>query len=199
MDAADNSIVTGGYGIKEKFRELINFFEQLKQQSLKPKSFTTDGNTAILMALKTVWPKVIIQRCLVHIQRQGLMWCRINPKRIEGKTLRKLFLMVTDIHNRSSAEKFLQDFFSWDEKYGRKLLAGKTSGWVVSDIVRARSMLLKALPDMFHFLVDPSISKTTNGLEGYFSRLKAKYQQHRGLGTVYRTDYFKWYLHLVRR
>lgn len=197
MDANEHTIISGGYGIKEKLGELIKFFKQLKLQGLKPKSFTTDGNTAILLALKTVWPKVIIQRCLVHIQRQGLMWCRANPKRTDGQILRRLFLKVTDIRDKGSAENFLQTFFSWDETYGSKLLLGKTSGWVVSDLVRARSLLYKALPDMFHFLVDPEIVRTTNGLEGYFSRLKEKYQQHRGLGVARRTDYFKWYLHIV--
>ena len=197
MDAAEHTIVSGGYGIKEKLGELISFFEQLKEQDLKPKSFTTDGNTAILLALRTVWPTVTIQRCLVHIQRQGLMWCRAKPKRIEGQTLRKLFLTVTDIHDRISAEQFREAFFSWDRRYGRKLLAGKTNGWIVSDLIRARSLLEKALPDMFHFLANTNIPKTTNGLEGYFSRLKAKYRQHRGLGVAYRTDYFKWYLHIV--
>lgn len=199
MDASGHKIISGGYDIKEKVGELIKFFEQLRQQGLRPKSFTTDGNTAILLALRTVWPKVIIQRCLVHIQRQGLMWCRTKPKRVEGRTLRKLFLAVTGIRDKGNAERFLTDFFSWDERYGRKLLAGKTNGWVVSDLIRARSMLHKALPDMFHFLNDPRISKTTNGLEGYFSRLKAKYRQHRGLGPAYRADYFKWYLCIVNR
>lgn len=199
MDADKHTIVSGGYGIKEKLAELIRFFVKLKQQGLKPKSFTTDGNPAILLALKNVWPGIIVQRCLVHIQRQGLMWCRAKPKRIEAQKLRELFLTVTDIHDSSQAEKFLQAFFSWDKKYGRKMIAGKTSGWVVSDLIRARSMLHKALPDMFHFLFDPNISKTTNGLEGYFSRLKAKYRQHRGLAVASRTDYFKWYLHIVNR
>lgn len=91
MDASEHTIVSGGYGIKEKLGELIKFFEQLRQQGLKPKSFTTDGNTAILLALKIVWPTVALQRCLVHIQRQGLMWCRSKPKRIEGQTLRNYF------------------------------------------------------------------------------------------------------------
>lgn len=199
MDAEEHKIVSGSYGIKERFGELVKFFTELKQQGLRPKSFTTDGNTPTLHALRTVWPGVIIQRCLVHIQRQGLMWCRAKPKRIEGQTLRKLFLEVTKINDRSSAEQFLEVFFSWDQRYGRKLLAGRKSGWVVSDLIRARSMLHKALPDMFHFLTNRSIPRTTNGLEGYFSRLKEKYQEHRGLRPARRTDYFKWYLHIVNR
>lgn len=199
MDADEHRIVSGGYGIKERYGELISFFSKLKQQGLRPKSFTTDGNTPTLKALRVVWPEVTIQRCLVHIQRQGLMWCRAKPKRTEGQTLRRLFLEVTGINDTVKAERFLEAFFSWDDRYGRKLLAGRKSGWVVSDLIRARSMLHKALPDMFHFLTNPSIPRTTNGIEGYFSRLKEKYQEHRGLSPSRRSNYFKWYLHIVNR
>jgi hypothetical protein len=68
-------------------------------------------------------------------------------------------------------------------------------GRVFSDIKRARSMLIKALPDMFHYLNNPDISFTTNGLESYFSRLKSHYRQHRGLRKKKLDNYFKWYLY----
>src|SRR3989337_4239062 len=68
-------------------------------------------------------------------------------------------------------------------------------GRVFSDIKRAGSMLLKALPDMFHYLDNPKIPATTNGLEGYFSRLKAHYRQHRGLHPSKRANYFSWYFY----
>ena len=54
-------------------------------------------------------------------------------------------------------------------------------GKVFSDLKRARSMLVKAVPNMFHYLDDANIPKTTNALEGYYSRLKQRYRQHRGL------------------
>ncbi len=60
-------------------------------------------------------------------------------------------------------------------------------------------MLLLALPDMFHYLDDPHISKTTNGLEGYFSRLKSHYRQHRGLSPRKRPNYFAWYFYFTPR
>ena len=34
---------------------------------------------------------------------------------------------------------------------------------------------------MFHYLKEPSIPSTTNALEGFYSRLKADYNKHRGL------------------
>ena len=55
---------------------------------------------------------------------------------------------------------------------------------IFSGTKRARSMLLHVLPDLFHCLDDPHISTTTNGLEGYFSRLKSHYRQHRGLSGL---------------
>lgn len=199
MNTVESKVVAGRYGVKEKQSELIQYFSELKTRGLNPKSFTTDGNTAISRALRTVWPEVIVQRCLVHIQRQGLMWCRVNPKSRAGQKLRALCLQVTKIRNIQTAENFLQDFFNWDRYYGHRLLMGSTRGWVVSDLIRARSMLLNAIPDMFHFLNDSNIPNTTNALEGYFSRLKAKYWQHRGLARESRENYFRWYLSVVKR
>lgn len=73
------------------------------------------------------------------------------------------------------------------------------TGWVFSDLKRARSLLLAALPDMFHYLDDPAIPKSTNALEEYFARLKHKYRQHRGLAPPHRSAYFRWYVHLCPR
>jgi hypothetical protein len=70
---------------------------------------------------------------------------------------------------------------------------------VFSDLKRARSMLLAALPDMFRYLDDPMIATSTNALEGYFARLKQRYRQHRGLASHHRNAYFRWYLNLCPR
>ena len=84
----------------------------------------------------------------------------------------------------------------WEQKYGKIIVARPEKGKVFSDIKRARSMLLKALPDMFHYLDDPKIPHSTNSLEGYFGRLKEHYRQHRGLARQKRSNYFNWYFHL---
>jgi Transposase, Mutator family len=89
MGAGSNKVVAGKYDVKEKQSDLIQYFKDLKTQGMNPRSFTTDGSTAILKALRTVWPDVIIQRCMVHIQRQGLMWCRAKPK-LQVLEVRKL-------------------------------------------------------------------------------------------------------------
>jgi len=196
MDARTNTLLKGKFGIRENSEhQLRSFFEPIKNNGFNPKSFTLDGNPQVIKTVKAIWPGIIVQRCLVHVQRQGLMWCRRFPKRTDAKHLRELFKQVTYINTCKERDKFISGLESWEQKYGCRLDSKPERGKVFSDVKRARSMLLKALPDMFHYLDDPDIPKTTNGLEGYFSRLKQNYRNHRGLKPEKRANYFKWFFH----
>jgi hypothetical protein len=103
------------------------------------------------------------------------------------------------IRTRTERKRFLAQLALWEHRYGHAIAFTPESGWVFSDLKRARSMLMAALPDMFHYLDDPKIPTSTNGLEGYFGRLKQKYRQHRGLAQRHREPYFRWYFHLCPR
>jgi transposase-like protein len=199
MDAETHSVLYGEPDISEGPSDLSRFCVCLAQRELSLKSATVDGNKQLIKILRQLWPKIIIQRCLVHIQRQGLMWCRINPKRTDAKRLREIFLQVMTINTKADQDRFLSQVKEWEQKYGQRIVSSPETGWVFSDLKHARSMLLSALPDMFHYLNDPNITKSTNALEGYFSRLKQKYLQHRGLVKPNRDSYFTWYLHLSPR
>jgi hypothetical protein len=200
MDGSDHSIHAGRYGIRENSAsQLGSFFLVLTRKGLCPKSATIDGNPHVIRFFRTIWPNIIIQRCLVHIQRQGLSWCRRFPKRTDAKHLRKIFQRVTYLRTKEDKERFILLINQWEQKYGKQIAVSPEIGWVFSDLKRARSMLLKALPDMFHYLDDPNISFSTNGLEGYFSRLKANYRRHRGLSPKHRKNYFQWYFYLKNR
>ena len=150
----------------------------------------------MIRVLKALWPDAVIQRCLVHIQRQGLSWCRNSPKTPYARQLRKIFLQVTKIDTSKDREAFINLFIDWEDRHGTEISARKEKGRVFSDIKRARSMLTHALPNMFHYLDDPKIPTTTNGLEGYFSRLKSHYRQHLGLRPHRRANYFAWFFYL---
>lgn len=197
MNAQNKKIVCGQYDVRENsLREMTLFLQQEKLKGLSPESFTVDGNPTTISALKSVWPSLIIQRCLVHIQRQGLMWCRMNPKRTDAKKLRQLFLILPYIKTKMQAKIFILRFQNWENIYGTKIQNQPERGYGFADLKRARSLILKALPDMFHYLDNPQISSSTSALEGYFSRLKSKYRNHRGLAIKYRSNYFKWYFFL---
>ena len=200
MDGQTHRLVRGQFDVRENSEpELRAFFEPMMGEGLRPRSFTVDGNPQVIRVLRALWPDAVIQRCLVHIQRQGLSWCRRSPKPAYARQLRQIFLRVTRIATTADRDAFLNLVETWEVRYGTEIAARKETGRVFSDIKRARSMLLRALPDMFYYLDDLHIPTTTNGLEGYFSRLKSHYRQHRGLIPQKRSNYFNWYFHLVPR
>jgi Transposase, Mutator family len=198
MDAQTHMLMAGQYDISENSEpQLYEFFEQLIPAGLHPSSFTLDGNPNVIRVIHKLWPDVVVQRCLVHIQRQGLSWCRIAPRTTYARRLRKMFLQASRIRTPADRDTFLKAVIDWESKYGSQISGRHENGYVFSDVKRARSMLLRALPDMFHYLDNPLIPISTNGLEGYFSRLKSRYRQHRGLRKGKRNDYFRWYFHFV--
>ena len=199
MDAGRFAVVAAAPEIAETPAHLQPFCATLAQHGLAPLSATVDGNPHVLRLLRRLWPTIRIQRCLVHIQRQGLSWCRRQPKRRDAQHLRTLFRQIMAIHTVADREQFVAQVQSWEQRYGARLAGAAETGWVFSDLKRARSLFLAALPDMFHYLDDPAIPKSTNALEGYFARLKHKYRQHRGLAPAHRSAYFRWYVHLCPR
>lgn len=200
MDAKTNTVIGGQYGVSESsVRQLKAFLEPLAARGLNPTSCTVDGNPFAIQALRTLWPDIIMQRCLVHVQQQGLMWCRRYPKTIYARKLRDIFLKVAYIRTKDEKDKLLRLIYQWEERYAHLFESQLGRGKVFSDVKRARSMLINALPDMFHYLDDLNISFSTNGLEGYFSRLKSHYRQHRGLRKTKLTKYIDWYLFLSPR
>ena len=199
MDAEYFSVVHAEPCVSEGPTPLRRLCQVLAERAVVPKSATVDGNPHLIKALRQQWASIVIQRCLVHIQRQGLSWCRRFPKRTDAKHLRLLFLQVMQIHTAEERTEFLAHVHAWERQHGRRIAGSPESGWVFSDLKRARSMLLAALPDMFHYLDDSHIPTSTNALEGYFARLKQRYRQHRGLAPHHRDAYFRWFIHLCPR
>lgn len=200
MNGQTQRVVRGQFDVQENSApQLRAFFEPMVCKGLSPLSFTVDGNPQVIKVLKELWPNTPVQRCLVHIQRQGLSWCKNSPKTAYARQLRQIFLSVSRIDTPADREAFLSLVATWEDRYGTEITARKETGRVFSDIKRARSMLLRALPDMFHYIDDPHIPTTTNGLEGYFSRLKSHYRQHRGLSPRKRLNYLAWYFYFKPR
>jgi hypothetical protein len=72
IDGVDHRLIYGAYGIREGPSGLTEYCRRLHTAGCKPKTATIDGNPHLFRALVTAWPEIIIQRCLIHIQRQGL-------------------------------------------------------------------------------------------------------------------------------
>lgn len=200
MNAESHELFDAVYGISEnKKGDLVRYFNQLAENGFSPASVTIDGNPTVIKSFLEVWPTIIIQRCLVHVQRQGMSWCRTSPKRTDALKLKEIFNNLSWVHDEFTKNEFLKTVRQWEERYGEAIESRTEKGWVFSDLKRARSMLLKAIPNMFHFIENRKIPKSTNIMEGYFSRLKLRYRNHRGITENHLQNYFKWYFYFCRK
>lgn len=196
MDSKTHKLLYAAVNVRESAKDLLDFYSELSKAGLYPESATTDGNTAQMKQLRLIWPEIKLQRCIVHVQRQGLSWCRRNPKRTDAKHLRELLLKLTEVKTKEESLRFIKGFYAWENRFGSGIEFSPNRGWVFSDLIRARSMLTKALPYLFHYIDDPKIARSTNALEGYFSRVKEHYRLHRGLSKRNKINYFRWYFFL---
>lgn len=199
LDHTSNKILDGDYTKRENYHSAFAMLSKLKQQGLNPRSLTTDGNTAVCRAIKDIWPNAISQRCLVHIQRQGLSWLRRRPKSQAAIELRELLLSLTAIKSEKDKRRFIGWLKNWENQFGKQVLALPRHDKVFSDLQATRGLIFHALPDMFHYLNNPDIPSTTNKLEGIFSRMKQNLNLHKGLRKSNRLQYFKWYIYFKNR
>ncbi len=177
------------YVTRESFKDVLPWFLSLKEKGLKPEYATMDGERSIIRALKLTWPAVKLQRCLYHIEHEGLRWLRTYPKTDAGKDLRKILRTLSSINTIKERNDFITSYHSWLNKYKSFVISLPRTTVAFKDLKMTIVLISNALPDMFRYLADKHIPKTTNALEGFHSRLKTDYQRHRGLTRKHRINY----------
>lgn len=186
----------------EHYEEIKEDLDNLIKLGLRLESITTDGHKSILKAMKKSVPDVIAQRCLVHIQRMCLLWLTRYPKHPAGQELRHLVLQILKIKTNNDRLHWTGEFCKWHEQY-KDYINEKTHNtdtgryWYTHKLLRRSYITInRALPNMFHYLANPKIPNTTNGIEGFFSHLKNHLDLHRGLTIKNRINFIKWYIYL---
>jgi hypothetical protein len=180
--------------------ELREDLENIMRLGVEIESVTCDGLSNILKAVRKASPDTVIQRCLAHIQRECLTWLTRRPKTDAGQALRIIIKRLYTIDNREKWGYWVVALVRWYEQYkdfvNQKTFKNETgSYWFTHKSVRKAFIHIKrALPDMFHYLDNERIPKTTNGLESFFGHLKQNISLHRGLSKAHYRNYIKWYL-----
>jgi hypothetical protein len=193
MDYKTQKIIKYKYVLKENYLDTYKMLCSLKDLGLNPKIVTLDGHKQVMQAFVDVWPNIIIQRCLFHIQRQGLQWLRVNPKTEAGINLRIIIKKLTNVKTQQDEKIAIQSYESWHNEYKNFIKKLPRNSAANIDLKKATSLINNALPNMYHFVKDQKIASTTNLLEGYFSKLKHKYRCHNGLSKQHKINYLKWY------
>lgn len=93
----------------------------------------------------------------------------------------------------------MQLFHTWINAHYSFIRTLPNTTAAFKDLKRIVTLIMDALPDMFHYLDDPNIPATTNALEGFYSRLKSAHQRHRGLSPQHRINYLNWYCYFICR
>lgn len=185
----------------EHYEEIKEDLTNLILLGVRLESITTDGHKSVLKAIKKAIPDVTVQRCLVHIQRMCLVWLTKYPKHIAGQELRKLVLLLLKIKTENDQLFWINELKQWHQQhkdYLNEKTVNEQTGryWYTHKLLRrSYSLIKRALPNMFHYLQNPNIPNTTNGIEGYFSHLKNHLDVHRGLTLKNRINFIKWYVY----
>jgi len=196
-DSQVKKIVASKTDEKESYKACIGWFYRLKDRGLKPVSVTIDGSIGVIRAIREVWPEVRIQRCLYHIKHQSEMWLRQYPKTQLARDLKYLLKGVCYIESYEEKERFWASYASWRQTYQEDIEKLRAKDKVEGDTIRAYKMVENAYADMFHYLSDRNIERTSNQLESFFSHLKRRYRGHAGLRREHIDNYLKWYIYLV--
>jgi len=186
----------------EHYTEIKEDLDNLIKLGVQIESVTTDGHKSILKAIRKSLPDIAVQRCLVHIQRMCLLWLTRFPKHDAGKELRSLALLLMKIKSENDRVYWISQLEQWHKQHKlylqEKSYNQKTGRyWYTHKLLRRSYFTIKrALPNMFHYLLNPKIPNTTNGIEGFFSHLKNHLDLHRGLTPAHRINFIKWYVYL---
>jgi len=186
----------------EHYNEIKEDLNNLIKLGVQIESITTDGHKSILKAIKKSMPDVIVQRCLVHIQRMCLLWLTRFPRHDSGAELRDLVTLLLWIKTDNDRIYWTRELDNWYERHKQYLqeqTINQQTGryWYTHKLLRRSYFTIKrALPNMFHYISNPAIPSTTNGIEGFFSHLKNHLDLHRGLTVKHRINFIKWYVYL---
>ncbi len=193
MNCINQQIVAHLYVQRESFAEVYPWISGLYKCGLDPAFITTDGERSVIRAMQQVWPQAKLQRCLYHIQHEGMRWLRAHPKTEAGKCLRDILSRLSRIKTPEESEAFVNEYNVWLDNYKDFVHSLPRGVIAYKDLKRTMVLINNALPDMFHYLKHKHVHSTTNALEGFHSRLKADYRRHRGLSKTNRISYLNWY------
>ena len=201
-------------------RETTAAYKALIAPIPPPRVVVTDGGSGLPAALADLWPNTLVQRCLVHVQRNIRTHVTTQPRTDAGKGLRHLSLALTGITTRDQAAEWITTLNTWHQTYGHLLKArtyaaskgaqrptwakANSTWWYTHHRLRRAYRLLERLVKAGHLftyldehLNGAGISSTTNRIEGGINAsLKALLRTHRGMLSQHQRRAVDWWCYL---
>lgn len=190
-------------------REWSGLWYETLRRLPRPEAVVSDGQKGIFKVLDILWPNIIVQRCLAHVQRNLHNKLTSSPKSEAGKDLRHLLFDLFRINTEDEMAVFVATFY---ELYDTHRLfidqrtfyldpqTGKQRWWYTHRGVRSSYRQLDRLlqsDQIFAYITHSELQlpKTTNLLEGGInSRLDELIYRHRGMSKEHQRRLIDWYL-----
>lgn len=198
-------VVSWRFGQRENSDLWINVFNSIP----RPYGVVCDGQTGIYKALRSVWPEIVIQRCMVHIKRNIRTKLTMHPQSEAGRDLAWLVAQMFKVDSLTTMTQFIAVFdclytyhvdFITEKTYYTDNLTGRTRWWYKHRKVRSAFRQIEKLiydDELFAYITHPELNlpKTTNSLEGGINaRLDELLYRHRGMTPMHQRRLVDWYL-----
>lgn len=192
------------FAARENFDAWRAFLLRLKSRGANPEFVVSDGQKGLLKAVRGVFPCAVTQRCVVHVHRQAMIWLTRNPKTAAGRELRLIVTALLLVRTAAQRDEWLESLRKWESRHANFLKErtyGDNGWWYTHRKLRAvRSLLRNAAPDLFRYVDNPTVPRTSNHVEGGLnSRVKELLRSHRGLSKNQRLALVCWYLDSRRK
>lgn len=187
---------------RECYDSWLVFLRDLSLRGVTPEFVVCDAQRGLLKAICEVWPRVKTQRCLIHVVRQSCIWLTQHPQTRAGRELLVLVKGLVAIQTKRQKRRWVRKFHKWFKRHNTFLKErsyGPSGKWWYTHrkLRGTRSLLKNAIPDLFRFVTDHSIPKTSNHVEGGLNaRLKELFRCHRGCSLQRKLILAAWYLAL---
>lgn len=179
----------------------------LLQRIASPVVVISDGGTGFQKALKKVWPKAKLQRCIFHAFQQVKRYTTTRPKSIAGNELYGLAKSLLVVKTQDQATFWVQNVISW--KIRHKVFLAETTideyGTIRPKherLIKAENSLVKLInKNLLFTYLDESLEfecpATNNRIEGGVNaQLRTMLRNHRGMSIERRIKAVFWWCYM---
>lgn len=215
IDGATGTVIAWQWCDTEKTAAWLALLERIPA----PRVAVIDGGAGLASALRSCWPDTLVQRCVVHVQRNVRRELTTRPRSDAARTLRAISLALTRVKTREQATAWEVRLHEWHQVYA-EVINEKThlkdartrpawarrnaSWWWTHDRLRTAYRLLERLTKqdvLFTYLREEfdamSINATTNRIEGGANHpIKDLLRRHRGMTDDHRRRAVEWWCYL---
>ena len=171
-------------------------YTALLQDLAPPDLVTTDGAGGALKALRELWPRTPVQRCLIHVHRDTVRDPTLHPRTTQGRALlglsRKLLTITTTdqaAHRPAALNDYATEYRTWlnqrttDQDDPATAAATGRKWWYTPPRTRRAHRRLERLAKqgtLFAYLTGPAgeprhtpLERTTNPVEAINAQVRA--------------------------